>query len=184
MTAIVSMLRGVNVGGHNQVRMEDLRKLCHSLGLKDAQTYVQSGNVVFQSKEKDLARLGQKIEDALEKKYGFRPGVMLRTAAEMKDVVARNPFAKRRDIENSKLVVTFLGQDPGAEMRAAVEAIKAHPEEVRMDGREVYIYYPDGMGRSKLVPVLERALKKSGTARNWNTVTRLLEMAEKMGGVG
>jgi uncharacterized protein (DUF1697 family) len=69
-------------------------------------------------------------------------------------------------------------------MRAAVEAIKAHPEEVRMDGREVYIYYPDGMGRSKLVPVLERALKKSGTARNWNTVTRLLEMAEKMGGVG
>ena len=180
MAAIVCMLRGVNLLKHNRISMEDLRALCEALGLQGARTWVQSGNVVFQTKEKDLAKLARKIEDAIEKKLGFRPAVMLRTAAEMKSVVARNPFVKRRDIENGKLLVTFLGPVPTGEMREAVLAIKGHPEEARMDGREVYVYYPNGMGRSKFAPLLERALKKTGTARNWNTVTKLLEMAEQL----
>ncbi len=182
MAAIICMLRGVNLLKYNRISMEDLRTLCEGLGLQGVQTWVQSGNVVFQTKERDLARLARKIEDAIEKKLGFRPAVMLRTAAEMKSVVARNPFAKRRDIENGKLLVTFLGPVPTGEMREAVLAIKGHPEEARMDGREVYVHYPNGMGRSKFAPLLERALKKTGTARNWNTVTKLLEMAEQLEG--
>ena len=178
--AVISMLRGVNVGGHNMIGMEALREAYEDLGLRNSQTYVQSGNVVFTTTERDLTALAARIEDSLEQKFGFRPGVVLRTAEEMRDVIERNPFAGRKDIHPGKFVVTFLRAMPAAEMREAVLQIKPSPEELRLDGRELYIYFPDGQGRSKLVPVLDKVLKKSGTARNWNTVTTLLEMAEKL----
>ena len=97
MTVVISMLRGVNVGGHNKIKMDALRDLYESLGLRDAQTYVQSGNVVFRTDAKDLAALAKRIEDAIERKFGFRPGVILRTTSDLRDVIARNPFAKRRE---------------------------------------------------------------------------------------
>lgn len=184
MAIIISMLRGVNVGGHNKIKMDALRALCESLGLRDPQTYVQSGNVVFRSGERNLVLLATRIEDALERKLGFRPKVILRTASELRDVIRRNPFARRQGIEPSKLHVTFLPGDPGQEVRNNILRIKAHPEELRIHGRELYIYFPDGMGRSKLTPVLERVLKKSGTDRNWNTVVKLLEMAERLEAAG
>src|SRR5947208_7796047 len=108
MTVIISMLRGVNVGGHNKIKMDALRALYESLKLRDAQTYVQSGNVIFKTDERDIARLAKLIEDGIARKFGFRPDVILRTAAEMRDVVARNPFAKRRGIEPGKVPVSFL----------------------------------------------------------------------------
>ena len=180
MTTVVALLRGVNVGGHNQIKMDALRTICESLSLQDPQTYVQSGNVVFRTRERDLAAVGKRIEDCIERKFGFRPGVILRTTSEMKDVIARNPLAKRRAIEPAKLYVTFLASQPAAEVQDAILAVKTAGEEVRVDGRELYIYFPNGMGRSKLMPVVERLLKKSGTSRNWNTVTKLLEMAEQL----
>lgn len=180
MAAIISMLRGVNVGGYNKIKMEALRDAYGSLGLRNAQTYVQSGNVVFTTNERDLAALARRIEDTIERKFGFRLEVVLRTAEELRDVIGRNPFAGREEIEFSKLLVTFLGTAPGADVRNAVLQIKPNPEELLLDGCELYIYFPDGSGRSKLVPALDKALKKSGTARNWNTVTKLLEMAEKL----
>jgi uncharacterized protein (DUF1697 family) len=183
MTVIISMLRGVNVGGHNKIKMEALRALYESLKLRDAQTYVQSGNVVFRTNERDIARLTKRIEDGIERKFGFRPDVILRTAAEMREVVARNPFAKRRGIEPSKLLVTFLASDPDAEAREKVRQMKCDPEELRMEGREIYIYFPNGMGRSKLPWArLDKVLKTPVTGRNWNSVTKMLEMAEKIGG--
>ena len=181
MTTIVSMLRGVNVGGHNQIKMNALRSLCGSLGLKDVQTYVQSGNVVFRAKDQHLVRLAERIEDAIEQKFGFRPGVVLRTASELRDVVARNPFAKQRDIHPGKLLVTFFTEEPGKDDCAVLERVKAEGEEVRAHGREFYLYFPNGAGRSKLFAATSK-LKKSGTSRNWNTVTKLLEMAEKLEG--
>lgn len=180
MTAMICLLRGVNVGGHNQIRMDSLRDLCESLKLCDAQTYIQSGNVVFQSSERDLDKLSARIESAIEKKHGFRPDVVLRTAAEMRAVIAGNPFAKRKEVEPNKLIVTFVAHELSAEVKAAVLGLKPDPEEIRMHGRELYIYFPEGSGRSKLVPLLSRAMKNSGTARNWNTVIKLLEMAEKL----
>ena len=179
MTTIISMLRGVNVGGHNQIKMDALRSLYESLGLKNPQTYVQSGNVVFKMKEKNLAALAARIEDAIEQKFGFRPGVVLRTAPELKDVIARNPFAKRRDINPGKLLVVFFNEEPGQDDCGSLQRVKAEGEEVQADGREFYLYFPDGAGRSKLFAAIGR-LKKSGTSRNWNTVTRLLEMTEKV----
>jgi len=171
------MLRGVNVGGHNQIKMDALRSLCESLALRNPQTYVQSGNVVFATNERNLTRVGERIEDAIEKKLGFRPGVILRTASELKGVVARNPFAKRNEVHPGKLLVVFLNEKPGQDDCALLQRVKAADEEVRADGREIYLYFPNGAGRSKLFAATGR-LKKSGTSRNWNTVTKLLEMAE------
>jgi uncharacterized protein (DUF1697 family) len=180
MTTIIALLRGVNVGGHNMIKMDVLRALCESLGHCDVQTYVQSGNVVFRTKERDAAKLATKIEDSIEKKHGFRPDVIVRTTTEMREVVAKNPFAKRKDIEPGKLIVTFLADEPSAETKNAVLALKPDPEELRVNGRELYIYFPDGSGRSKFVPVLSKVMKNSGTGRNWNTVVTLLEMAEAL----
>ena len=161
--------------------MEDLRALYSSLKLRDPQTYVQSGNVVFKTDESDLAILAKRIEAGIEKKFGFRSDVILRTAADLRRVIEKNPFAGRTDVDPSKLLVTFLASDPGEEVREKIRAIEASPEELWMDGCELYIYYPNGMGRSTLAfPVIEKALKTSATGRNWNTVTKLLELAERL----
>jgi uncharacterized protein (DUF1697 family) len=179
-TVMICLLRGVNVGGHNMIKMDALRALCESLGHCDVQTYVQSGNVVFRTKERDITKVGKMVEDAIEKKHGFRPDVILRTTAEMREVIAKNPFAKRKGIEPGKLIVTLLADELGAETKKAVLALKPEPEEIRVRGRELYIYFPDGSGRSKLVPVLSKVMKNKGTGRNWTTVSTLLEMAEKL----
>jgi uncharacterized protein (DUF1697 family) len=181
MTVIISMLRGVNVGGHNKIKMEALRALYESMRLRDAQTYVQSGNVIFRTDERDLARLARRIEDGIERKFGFRSDVILRTAAEMKEVIAKNPFAKRRGIEPGKLLVSFLASDPGEEGREKIRQMKCDPEEMRVEGREIYIYFPNGAGRSKLNWAgLGKMLKTPATGRNWNSVTKMLEMAERL----
>jgi uncharacterized protein (DUF1697 family) len=182
MPVVICMLRAVNVGGHNKIKMDALRELCASLKLRDPQTYVQSGNVVFfAAEDTDLVALARRIEQAIERKAGFRPDVILRTAAELRDVIARNPFASRSGIEPNRLLVTFLASHPSAEARKKVLAIKTDPEELRIDGRELYTYFPNGMGRPKLSwPMVERTLAIPGTGRNWNTVIKLLEMAESL----
>jgi uncharacterized protein (DUF1697 family) len=183
MPVVVSLLRGVNVGGHKLIKMEALRGLYESLGLQEVQTYVQSGNVVFRTKERSLPPLAKRIEDAIEKSAGFRPCVVLRSTAEMREAIAKNPFADREGIEPGKLLVTFLASAPDAEdLKKALE-ISTEPEELRIHGREAYIYFPNGMGRPKMSwPRIEKALKTSGTGRNWNTVTKLLQMAEALEG--
>ncbi len=149
--------------------------------MRDAQTYVQSGNVIFRTDERDIARLTKRIENGIDRKFGFRPDVISRTAAEMRDVLARNPFAKRRGVEPGKLLVSFLASDPGEEGREKIRQMKCEPEEMRIEGREIYIYFPNGAGRSKLPWAgLGKVLKTQGTGRNWNSVTKMLEMAEEM----
>jgi uncharacterized protein (DUF1697 family) len=181
MAVIVSMLRGVNVGGHNLIKMDALLALYRSLKLRDPHTYLQSGNVVFRTDERDLAFLAGRIENGIERTFHFRPDVIIRTTSEMRDVISRNPFPTRRGIEPSKLLVTFLADDPGAEVREKVLAIKTDPEELRISGRELYIYYPAGMGRSKLAwMAMVKVLKTTGTGRNWNSVTKLLQIAERL----
>ena len=181
MPVLISMLRGVNVGGHNKLKMEALRALCESLKFEDARTYVQSGNIVFQTKEKNSPVLAAKIQNAIESGFGFRPQVILRTVDELRQVIAASPFAGRRDLEPGKLLVTFLASAPDPEARAKLLGLKDHPEEIYVQGREMYIYFPNGAGKSKLPwSSLEKLLKTTGTARNWNSVTKILAMAEEM----
>jgi uncharacterized protein (DUF1697 family) len=181
MPAIISMLRGVNVGGHNKIKMDTLRSLYASLKLRDPQTYVQSGNVIFQTEEKDPDLLAERIESAIRKKFGFRRGVILRTANDLRTVIAENPFAKRSGIDPAKLLIVFLAADPPKDALQVILQKNPSPEEVHIHGRELYIHFPNGIARSKLTTaLLDKALKTPGTGRNWNTVTKLLEMAEKL----
>jgi uncharacterized protein (DUF1697 family) len=178
---VISLLRGVNVGGHNKIKMEALRALYDSLKLRDPHTYIQSGNVVFRTKERDLAKLARRIENGIEQSFGFRPDVILRTVSELRDVISRNPFATRRGIDPSKLLVTFLASEPHPDACGEVLKMRIEPEELRIDGREMYICFLNGQGRSKLSWVaVERTLRVSGTGRNWNTVNKLLEIAENL----
>lgn len=164
MSVLISLLRGVNVGGHNKIKMDALRALYASLKLRDPQTYVQSGNVIFRTGECDLVQLAGRIETAIDRGFGFRPNVIVRTASELRAVIARNPFATRAGIDPSKFLITFLARDPGQEARDRFLRIKADTEEMRIEGRELYIYFPNGLGRSKLSPALiEKVLGTPGT---------------------
>jgi uncharacterized protein (DUF1697 family) len=177
----ISMLRGVNVGAHNRIKMDALREVYASLKVRQIQSYVQSGNVIFQAKEKNPAALAKKIQNAIERAFGFRPEVILRSTDELRKAIAANPFAGRRDVEPGKLLITFLAADPGDDGRAAIASLKDYPEELHLKGRELYIYFPDGSGKSKLPwSKVEKLFKTQGTARNWNSAMKMLEMAEKL----
>jgi len=181
MAVVVSMLRGINLGAHKRVKMDDLRGLYESLGYTDVRTHIQSGNVIFSSKDRNMVTLARRIGKGIEDTFGFQSEVVVRSIAELKDVVARNPFAGRKDMDPSRFLVNFLVTDPGDEARAAVLKIKTEPEELRIIGREAYIYFPNGMARPKMSwPAIERTLKTSGTGRNWNTVMKLIEIAEAL----
>ena len=178
MKAMIAMLRGVNVGGCHKLPMERLRAICEDLDLTRPQTFIQSGNVVFETKLKDEPALALRMETTIEAEFGFRASVVLRSAAEMRSVVARNPFSGRADVAPGRLLVTFLQSDPGEEARVAIRAIPADPEELVADGCEIFVHYPNGAGRSKLpVARIERAQKVPGTSRNWNSVLKLLALA-------
>jgi len=181
MPVVISLLRSVNVGGHNKIKMDALRGLYASLNLRDPQTYVQSGNVVFRTADRSLAPLAARMERAIAQRFACDVPVILRTVAELRDVVARNPFASRDGIEPARLLVTFLAAEPAAAARASFLSIPTDPEELHLDARELYAYFPNGMARPSVSwPRVERALAVPGTGRNWNTVTKLLAMAESL----
>jgi uncharacterized protein (DUF1697 family) len=181
MKVVISLLRGINLGGHKQIKMSELCALYGSLGHCDARSHINSGNVVFRTGKRELAAVVKKLESAIEKKFGFHADVVVRTTAEMRDVIRRNPFAKRKDVEPGKLLVTFLPQRLSAELAGQIRSLKPDPEEMYLDGREIYTYFPNGAGRSKLFSGLSgKLLKNQGTARNWNTVLKLLEIAESL----
>lgn len=179
MKTWVALLRGVNVGGHNKVPMAELRDACRSLGFASVATYIQSGNVVFRSAGK-VDALARELRAAIAERFDCDVPVVLRTADELRRVLAANPFiAAGRD--PAKLHVGFLAEAPSAE---EVEAVPPQPpgrEEFQVIGGEVYLFYPDGMGRSKLTTAyFDRALGTTMTARNWRTVGKLVEMTHEV----
>ena len=181
MPVLISMLRGVNVGPHNRIKMEDLRAVYKRLGFQNPQTYVQSGNVIFRTDDKELNRIPIRIQDAIEKKFKFRPEVIVRTVSELRKVIAATPFADRPELEPGKILVTFLSAAPTREAHSAFERFRDYPEEIHLKGSELYIYFPNGAGKSKLPwSSVEKLLKVTGTARNWNSVSKMLAMAEEM----
>lgn len=161
--------------------MQTLRDICSLLGHQGTVTYIQSGNAVFRTEERDLAKLAAGLENAVYAECGFRPAASLRTVSDLRAVVASNPFGHRDDLIHSRLLVTFLCRDPGDAARHAVRAIDASPEELHVIGSEIYTCYVAGIGKSKLNgKAVERAIGCAGTARNWTTVLKLLEVAEAL----
>lgn len=183
MAVLISMLRGVNLGPHNRIKMDDLRALYKSLKFEDPRSYVQSGNVIFRTKEKNSPQLAKKIQVAIQKKFGCCPEVILRTPDEMRKAVAANPFPERTKDEPSKVLVTFLAAQPPRDAEANLDRFKGLPEQLHLSGSELYIYFPNGAGKSKLQwSAVDKLLKVTGTARNWNSVQAMLEIAEEMEG--
>lgn len=183
MPVVISMLRGVNLGPHNRIKMEVLRSVYEKAECEDPRTYVQSGNVIFRTGEKNSAKLAVKIQKAINDEFGFRPDVILRSTKELKAAISANPFAKRANLEPGKLLVTFLADEPSRDAQAMLRDLKTQGEELHLKGRELYIYFPDGAGRSKLPwSSLAKLMKTTGTARNWNSVVAMLEIAEKLEG--
>ena len=181
MPVLISMLRAVNVGGHAKIKMDALRALYASLKFENPQTYLQSGNVIFKTSERNLDAISKRIQSAIEKKFKCSTDIILRTTDDFRTVVKKNPFAKRTGIEPGKLNVFFLAADPGNEARKALLDQRFAPEELHAIGRELYIYFPKGMGQSKLpFPRIYKLLQTPGTGRNWNSVTNMLEIAEQL----
>jgi uncharacterized protein (DUF1697 family) len=174
MPAFASLLRGVNVGRAAAVGMPALAKVYSTLGLEGVQTVIRSGNVVFRTSQRNRAALAGALEDAIEKRFGFRPKVYLRSTEELRDVVARNPFPEAARSDPGRLLVLFYERDLGPAARAL--AGFAGPERFKVSGSEIYVHYVEGSGRSKFNPFLDRAIEARGTARNWNTVNKLVQI--------
>jgi len=170
------MLRGINVGGHAKVPMTELRAMFCDMGHLDARTYIQSGNVVFGASA-STAALQSAIEERLEERLGLGIKVVLRTGAQLDDVVSHNPLVDgKRD--RAKLHVTFLGSKPASSRVSVLDREAFLPDEFEVVGREVYLHCPDGYGRTKINnSFFERALGVSATTRTWKTVTTLADMA-------
>lgn len=167
MTAFVALLRAVNVGGTGKLPMGDLKEICESLGFGSVRTYIASGNVVFVSLKSEAA-VKAGLERRLETYAGKSVGVLVRTAAEMAQVLADNPFP---DAAPNRAMAVFLDRAPPADTLAAVRG--RNDEQIGLGRREIYIHYGDGMAKSKLVV----PAAKTGTARNINTVAALAKMA-------
>lgn len=181
MQVVVSLLRAVNVGGHAVIKMADLKALYESLKFRDVQTYIQSGNVVFRSEASDLEAVATKIQRGIEKRFRVTPGVLVRTVDDMRRIVKQNPFAKRAEIEPAKLRVYFLSNILSQPAIAKLKKLPLDPEELIPADSELFIYFPNGAGKSKLPwRTIEKICTAPGTCRNWNTVTKLLEMAEQL----
>lgn len=177
MPVIIALLRGINVGGHKKVKMAELKSICEGLGLRDVRTHLQSGNVVFRTNRSDRARLARELEAALS----VESKVILRSADELRQVIAANPMVTEAASGPSHFIVTFLADKPTAAAMKSLHDAYAGPEKMQLRGAELYIHYGAGMGTSKLTNVLiERKLGVSGTARNWNTVTRLIAIADEI----
>jgi uncharacterized protein (DUF1697 family) len=177
MAAYVALLRAVNVGSYGRMSMKDLQGWVIDIGATDVTTYLQSGNVVFSADTNSPAELADAIENRITEACGLDVDVLVRTAKEMKKVAANNPFFKPGS-DPKTLHVTFLAEKPDREQVSALSAPPG-PDQFRIVGREVYLYLPNGIGRTVLGNAFFKKLRVPATTRNWNTVTNLAELVDK-----
>lgn len=178
MTVYVAMLRGVNVGGQKILKMENLRASFETLGFQHVRSYVQSGNVVFEASKTSSNSLPKKIGEKILSEYGFSVALILRTSSEMNKIVSDNPFLKEKEIDRSRLHVTFLSEPPAKAALEKLDTLHGDSDEFRVRDREIYLYCPNGYGRTKLSnAVFEKLLSVKATTRNWKTVNTLGEIS-------
>lgn len=176
-TTYVALLRGVNVGGHTKVAMEDLRRLFVALGHGDVRTYIASGNVVFRSPAGETSGLAGDIEERIAADLGVAVTVLLRAADDLARVVAGNPFAGS-GTDPSRVHVTFLAEEPDGERAATLEKPAGEAGQLLLTGRELYLHCPDGYGRTKMNNAwVEKRLAVAATTRGWKTVVKLCDLA-------
>lgn len=180
MVTGIALLRGINVGGHNRLKMAALRGHLEALRLRNVRTYIQSGNVVFDLEADDLdadesGALGERIASSIEEKHGFRPRTLVFTADHLLEAMEANPFPEA-ETEPRRLHIFFLAREPVEPDIAGIEESAANTERWKLRGDVFYLHAPDGIGRSTLAAKLENHLGVAATARNWRTVAKLREM--------
>jgi uncharacterized protein (DUF1697 family) len=178
MITYICILRGINVGASRSIKMEALRQLMSELGCLNVKTYIQSGNVVFQSEATDENLLAQNIGETITAKFGFDVPVLVRNVAEWSEILAKNPFLQDKNKEEAFFHITFLATVPTEENKEKVKAGKSQDDDFSILDRAVYLYCPIGYSNSKLTnSFLENKLKTTATTRNWKTCKELLSMA-------
>lgn len=178
MNTSIALLRGINVGGANALPMKDLVSVLEELGCSNVRTYIQSGNAVFTSPHDDHGRLGERISDAIESRFGFRPHTMVLSLEQIEKAAERNPFPEAVD-DPKTLQLYFLGGEAPNPDLDGLAALRANDERFLLDGQVFYLHAPSGIGRSKLAAGVERALGVPVTARNWRSVMKILEMVRE-----
>jgi uncharacterized protein (DUF1697 family) len=179
MKTFIGLLRGINVDGKNRLPMQKLRELGMGIGLSAVQTYMQSGNVVFQAEAVDPVSLATQIEERIRQEFGFSVAVFIRQPDEFKRILANNPFLVKRTEDPARLYVTFLYQDPDEVAWSRVTSPSGTTDEFARAEQVVYLFCPNGYGKTKLSnDFFERKLGVPATTRNWNTVSTLSDMAE------
>ena len=172
----VALLRGINVGGKNPVPMKALAEEFAAAGCKDVRTYIQSGNVVFCAPDAAVRKLAKKMAASIEARFGCRVPVVLRNVAELELAITRNPYAKRPEFGNYTHLM-FLADEPGADAVRGLDPKRSSPDEFTVVGRDVYLWMPGGMGKTRLTNAyFDSKLKTVSTVRNWRTVLTLAEM--------
>jgi uncharacterized protein (DUF1697 family) len=178
MTTWIALLRGINVGGNRRVPMADLRAALQALGLGDVRTYIVSGNVVFRSRHSDAKALRREIEAAIEQRFGFPVAVVLRSAAEMRATLAADPIPDGSATDPAHRYAIFLSEDPAPERLSAIDPAVVAPDVFVAGDGVIHAWYKGGLQASKLAGQLtDRGLGVTATARNWNTVRKLVELA-------
>ncbi|OFV81730.1 MAG: hypothetical protein A2Y78_03010 [Acidobacteria bacterium RBG_13_68_16] len=178
MTTHIALLRGINIGGHKQVAMADLRDLLTALGFADVRSLLQSGNLVFRARARTGGQLERMLETETEKRLALQTSFFVRTAEEWKAIVGHNPFREEAERDPAHLAVMFLKATPNASDVKALQAAITGPEVVRAGGRQAYVTYPNGFALSRLTNILiEKKLGTRCTGRNWNTVLRIAALA-------
>jgi len=175
----IALFRGINVGGSNTLPMRELVERLRAVGLRDVSTYIQSGNVVFRSREDDTADLADRIKSAVRESHGFTPEVMILTPNQLEDALESNPYPQAEG-EPRSLHLFFLATIPDDPDLEILESIKRDSEDFELRGSIFYLHAPEGIGRSKLAARVERALGVPATARNWRSAQKTLDMVRSL----
>lgn len=174
MSTYIAFLRGINVGGNHRIKMADLRALCEKIDFEEPQTTLQSGNIVFGSSTANSAVLAQQLTTAINATYGYHVEAFVRSAEEFQEIIAAAPLSAAQKADGSKAAIMFTRDDVATAALDALRDTYTDDEVFHAGAKEVYLYYPNGMGRSKLTyKMLESHLDTTGTVRNWNTIERI-----------
>jgi uncharacterized protein (DUF1697 family) len=181
MQTLVSFLRGINMTGHNSLKMKDLAELYKVAGFSEIETYIQSGNVIFASPENlSFENLSSKIRDKILERFGYNVAVVIRTVQELRSIVKSNPYATEETFDKKKAAVIFLSDTPSEAGIQKLKGIDTSPDRYEISGKEIYIYCPNGFGKTRIYSnFFDKKLNVEGTARNWTTITTILDIAEK-----
>ena len=180
MITYIALLRGINVSGHNKIKMVALKQLFINMGFSSVITYIQSGNVIFTSSEKNSSKIEEQIVENVKKEFGHTIKVLVITKEHLLTIFTSNPFLKNETIDIKTLYVTLLKENYLVEGIKFIEPYLTNNEELKIIGNCAYIQYPAGAGNSKLtINIIEKKLQTVATSRNWRTISKLVELSNQ-----